>query len=108
MSEFTYTIKGVTLNADDAKAIHLAYQWFLDAAKINRVLELDDMELAYRIARCLQDGGWSYKEDLWGAIESCTHEYPDDENEDIICTNPELFDILGKKFNKAIKEGRIL
>lgn len=100
MTEFTYTIKGVTLNADDAEAIYLAYERFLDAIEISERLELDDMELAYGIAERLIKRGWSFEEDLWDAIVDYTHEYPDDKNKDIICTKPELFDMLKKKFTQ--------
>lgn len=106
--EFTYTIKGITLNADEAEEIHKAYVWFLDASKINRVLALNDMELAYKIAEHMQSNSWNYAEDLLYAIEGCTHDYPENPCDDAICVNPELFHMLNKKFDQAQREGRIL
>lgn len=103
--EFTYTIKDITLNADEAKQIHRAYQSFLDARCIYATLNLDNEDLAYGIAAYFEDKGWSLKEDLWNAIFDYTHEYV--KREGVICTNPELFDTLNAKFNQAVKEGRL-
>ena len=105
--EFTYTIKGITLNEEEANEIHKAYELFLNATKINRVLALNDMELSYKIAKCIRPYGHSYEEDLWYAIEECTHEYRELPLDDPICVNPELFRMLLKKFDQAQKEGRI-
>lgn len=93
--EFSCTIKGIRLDADDAKKISEKYHWFLNAQRVNTVLELDAIILSYKIAERLYDGGWSFKEDLWEAI--CSFEDED----------AELFNKLKEKFNNALQKGRI-
>ena len=68
MTNFEYTIKGITLNEDEVKEIYTQYKKFCYARNINERLELNDMTLAQEIAYFFVEQGWSFEEDLTDAV----------------------------------------
>ena len=72
--EFTYTIKGVTLNESKVKEIYEQYQWFKETKLINNTLKLDDMELAKNVAGWYNESGWSLQEDITDAVQNYIYE----------------------------------
>ena len=70
-SQFQYTIHGITLTAEEVREIYNAYEHFGDASKINRILKLNDMDLAKEIALYYYDDEtYTYPERIWEAISS--------------------------------------
>ena len=72
--EFTYTIKGVTLNEEEVCEMYNQYQWFKDTKLINNILKLDDMELARNVAGWYNESGWSLQEDITDAVQTYIYE----------------------------------
>jgi hypothetical protein len=72
--EFTYTIKGITLDETEVKEIYKQYQWFKEAKLINNTLKLDNMELARNAAEWYHSNGWSGEEDIIEAVQNYIYE----------------------------------
>ena len=72
--EFTYTIKGITLDETEVKEIYEQYQWFEETKLINNILKLDDMELARNVAGWYNESGWSLQEDITDAVQNYIYE----------------------------------
>ena len=72
--EFTYTIKGITLNEKEVFEIYNQYQWFKDTKFINSILDLNNMELAQNVAEWYNEGGWSLQEDVTDAVQNYIYE----------------------------------
>jgi hypothetical protein len=119
--EFTYTIKGITLDETEVKEIYKQYQWFKEAKLINNTLKLDDMELAKNVAEYYHDMGWSIQENITEAVQDYIHETLSDYLiSNNIMTFREIYDtenndrdyfvedILSDKCNMNVKSGENL